>query len=65
MYKELELRRPGERAIIFDPETGAILFADLLVEDKNFEDFANVQEFIDPSEEPSIWPIRNAGHLFS
>jgi hypothetical protein len=57
VYKELELRRPGERAIIFDPENGDILFADLLLDGKNLEDGANVQELINPSEEPSFYQI--------
>jgi hypothetical protein len=52
VYKELELRRPGEQAIIFDPETGAILFADLLLDGKTLEDGANIQELIDPPEGP-------------
>jgi hypothetical protein len=42
----------GGRPIIFDPENGDILFADLLLDGKSFEDGANIQELIDPSEEP-------------
>jgi hypothetical protein len=57
VYKELELKRPGERAIIFDPEDGDILFADLLSDGKSFENGANIQELIDPSEEPFFYQI--------
>jgi hypothetical protein len=57
VHKELEPKRPGERAIVFDPENGDILFADPLSDGKSFEDGANIQELIDPSEEPFFYQI--------